>query len=178
MAPNVLFAVLIEVYNMADDSISLVDRDFSPTKPSHQVMPVSAPQSSVREATPAAPAQSSRVRIDATVVADLREISEQCGYDVLRQAAEIFFSEVPQRIADLRATASAHDAARAVQLAHQLKGAAACVGVIGVRELCAEIEASGRKGNLDAVEALLCSIESEVSAAREVLLGQDEKAGT
>jgi HPt (histidine-containing phosphotransfer) domain-containing protein len=170
MAPNVLLAVLIEVYNMADDLISLLEQKLPPSKSGYRMTPVSAPSSSEREAIPVAPTRRSQVRIDATVVADLREISEQCGYDVLRQAAEIFFSEVPQRIADLRAAVSAHDAARVVQLAHQLKGAAACVGVIGVRELCAEIESNSRNGKLDAIEALLESIESEVSAAREVLL--------
>ena len=130
----------------------------------------------ISEAPPASPPRSSLVRIDATLVADLREISRKCGYDVLRKAAEIFFSEAPQRIADLRATIGVHDLARAAQIAHQLKGAAGCVGITSVRELCAEIEANSRKGNAENTEALLRDIETEVSGAREVLLPDEDQA--
>ncbi len=123
------------------------------------------------------PLVSSQVRIDATLVADLRELSKKCGYDVLRKAATIFFSEAPQHIADLRATISVHNLARAAQIAHKLKGAAGCVGITSVRELCAEIEASSRKGSAENTEALLRDIETEVSGAREVLLAESDQPG-
>jgi two-component system sensor histidine kinase/response regulator len=122
----------------------------------------------------ASPSANSHVLIDAAVISDLREISKKSGHDVLRKTAEVFFAEAPKHIAELRATIGVHDLARAAQIAHQLKGAAGCVGITRVRELCAEIEANSKKGNADNTEEALADIEAEVSGAREALLGSSQ----
>jgi two-component system, sensor histidine kinase and response regulator len=127
------------------------------------------------QAAPAAPRPAnSHVLIDAAVISDLREISKKSGYDVLRKTAEVFFTEAPRHIAELRATIGVHDLARAAQIAHKLKGAAGCVGITRVRELCAEIEANSKKGSADKTEEALADIEAEVSGAREALLGSPQ----
>ncbi|HVN26911.1 MAG TPA: Hpt domain-containing protein [Candidatus Binataceae bacterium] len=59
------------------------------------------------------------------------------------------FADAPQRVADLRANVGVHDLARADAIAHQLKGAAGCVGITGVRELCAQIQANSNNGHSD-----------------------------
>ncbi len=116
-------------------------------------------------------AANSRVRIDASVISEMRELSRKVGYDVLRKTAEVFFAEAPQRIADLRNTIGVHDLARATHRSRiELKGAAACVGITSVRELCARIEANSKKGGADNTEKMLQDIEAEVSGARELLL--------
>jgi HPt (histidine-containing phosphotransfer) domain-containing protein len=139
-------------------------------KLNHPLTSTPAPGPLQQENSPANSAKRSPVRIDMALVAELREMSKDCGYDLLRKAADIFFSEAPERIAELRATIAAHDLARAVQIAHQLRGAAGCVGITSVGELCAEIEANSRQGNADNTEALLRDIEAQLPGARAVLL--------
>jgi HPt (histidine-containing phosphotransfer) domain-containing protein len=145
-------------------------------KPSHPLTRMPAPGALQQENVPATSAKRSPVRIDMTLVAELREMSKDSGDDLLRKAAEIFFSDAPERIAELRATITAHDLARAVQIAHQLKGAAGCVGIISVGELCAEIEANSRKGVADNTEALLRDIEAQLPEARAMLFSGEDPA--
>jgi HPt (histidine-containing phosphotransfer) domain-containing protein len=139
-------------------------------KLNHPLTRMPAPGLLQQEIVPATSARRSHIRIDMTLVAELREMSKDCGYDLVRKAAEIFFSEATLRIAELHATIAAHDLARAVQIAHQLKGAAGCIGITSVGELCGEIEANSRQGNADNTEALLRDIEAQLPGARAVLL--------
>jgi PAS domain S-box-containing protein len=107
--------------------------------------------------------------IDTAIIDDLREISKKCGRDVLRQAVDIFATEAPLRIADIRAAISAHDTARLAEIAHKLKGASLCVGAARVGMLCGEIESHARDGGHH-VQELLPEVVKEVSSAIEKLL--------
>ncbi|SFW22021.1 PAS domain S-box protein [Nitrosovibrio sp. Nv17] len=66
--------------------------------------------------------------------------------------------------ADLRNALLAEEAAPAAVAAHTLKSSARAVGALPLGELCAEMEALGRAGDLDAMRALLPRLESALAA--------------
>lgn len=68
--------------------------------------------------------------------------------DLARRIIRAFVDDIPRQIARLAQAVSDGDAPQVVQLAHSIKGAAACVSGQEMREVARQLEQSGRAGNL------------------------------
>lgn len=89
---------------------------------------------------------------------------EQTGGDeeLLEELLTLFRDSSQNDFADLRGAVETGDAAVVVRAAHSLKGAAASLGIEGIRQLAAAMEADGRnesvavaQNNITAMETLL-----------------------
>ncbi len=72
-----------------------------------------------------------------------------------------FLTDYPGQIEHLRAGLDGHDLSLVAGLAHTMKGAAANVEAITLRDLAREIETAGRDGNPDVIRALVDRLEAE-----------------
>jgi CheY-like chemotaxis protein/HPt (histidine-containing phosphotransfer) domain-containing protein len=101
-------------------------------------------------------------------VLDQRRLAELGGLDptgngpaLLGRLLESFLARIPLDLADLR-TADRHgDTARALRVAHRLKGAAATVGSSGMVSLCEQLELRSRGGTVPPAGDLLPLLEQE-----------------
>lgn len=85
------------------------------------------------------------------------------GEDVLAEIIEIFVASAPTSIADMGLALENSSAADVAMAAHTLKGSCSYFGTSTLRELCAQIEQMGQKGNIDGAGDLIVSAEKELS---------------
>jgi CheY-like chemotaxis protein/HPt (histidine-containing phosphotransfer) domain-containing protein len=98
----------------------------------------------------------------------LRELGPDDGWGILPAAVEAFLTDAPQIVAALRLAVASHDARRFGEAVHQLKGAAANIGVIKVFELCQEVN-DGGTARATPDGALVDRIEAELDRAAPAL---------
>jgi PAS domain S-box-containing protein len=84
------------------------------------------------------------------------------GEDVLAEIIEIFVVSAPTSIADMGLALKNSSAADIVIAAHTLKGSCSNFGTSTLRDLCAQIEQLGQKGNIDGAGDLIVSAEKEL----------------
>jgi two-component system, sensor histidine kinase and response regulator len=101
-------------------------------------------------------------------VLDRRRLAELGGLDpagngpaLIRRLLESFLARIPVDLADLRTAFHHGDAARALRVAHRLKGAAATVGSSGMVSLCEQLELRARAGTMPPAGDLLPLLEEE-----------------
>ncbi|MFP5246165.1 MAG: response regulator, partial [Thermoanaerobaculia bacterium] len=104
--------------------------------------------------------------LDANVIAGLRDLAGGSD-DFLKDIAQIYLEDAPQRIAAIRNAFATGDAAGVAEAAHALKSSSGNVGAEGVRKVCAELEEAGRAGKLD--EAKIRQLEVEYARAESEL---------
>jgi len=75
--------------------------------------------------------------------------------DLLRQIAEVFLKDAPEQMLSLKDAIQKGDATLAERLAHTLKGASANVGANVLQELAAQMEITGKEGDLNRAQKLL-----------------------
>ncbi len=107
----------------------------------------------------------------------LRVLESHAGPRALAEVIDVFLQSIPRRLDDLRqAHARAEpDAIRA--LAHSLKGASAQIGARGMADLCVQIEAVVRSGDLGAVADLLSRLESDYAVVSAALREERRRVG-
>ncbi len=105
--------------------------------------------------------------VDEERLATLRELQEATGVDLLRDLAELFFTDVPRRAEELRAAVASGDAATAHRLAHSIKGSCSNLGARRVEKVAAEIERRAAEG-CDGLAGLLDQLGVEIESACEV----------
>ncbi len=71
--------------------------------------------------------------------------------------------------ADLRTACQTGHAETVGTMAHKLKSSARSVGAVALGELCAEMEKSGKAGDMEGVKALLPGFESELTAVNDYI---------
>jgi two-component system sensor histidine kinase/response regulator len=110
----------------------------------------------------------SRPAAPAGEVLDQRRLAELGGLDptgngpaLVGRLLESFLARIPVDLADLRSAFNHGDAARALRVAHRLKGAAATVGSSGMVSLCDQLELRARAGTVPPAEDLLPLLEQE-----------------
>ncbi len=96
--------------------------------------------------------------------------------DVILEIAGRFLDEAVTRCAALRAALATGEATAVEHIGHYLKGGAAQLAMVGLRDLAAAIETLGRGGQLDSAAGLVPALEDEVVAARRVLESRDPVA--
>ncbi len=111
--------------------------------------------------------------IDRAQLSSLRELA--AGDDSFVVAViDAFLPQLESTPGDLRQALGQGDAQAVAELAHSLKGSAANVGAMDVRDLALEIEQLGRAGDLQAVSPLIDRLASSADAT--ALAYRDEKA--
>jgi two-component system, sensor histidine kinase and response regulator len=101
-------------------------------------------------------------------VLDQRRLAELGGLDptgngpaLVGRLLESFLARIPLDLADLRTAFHQGDAARALRVAHRLKGAAATVGSSGMVSLCEQLERRACAGTVSPAGDLLPLLEQE-----------------
>jgi len=85
-----------------------------------------------------------------------------------------FIAETPARIATLRSAVERGDADLLRREAHTLKGASANLSANGLRNVAAEMEETGRDGNLEKASTLLPQIEEHLELLKEAVVSSSD----
>ncbi len=93
-------------------------------------------------------------------------ISEGFSADFMEIYVE-FEAEIPVLLNDLRVAVTEGDAERAARVAHQLKGAAANFGFVGVSGPMTTLEAAAKDGALDRAEEWIAAADAGYRAAQD-----------
>lgn len=97
-----------------------------------------------------------------TVLARLHELHVAVGADLVVELADIFLSDIPQRLAELRQALGAQDAASFAYVAHTLKGSCGNIGAAHLADLCDALQTAGRASDLTNADQILAELEAEV----------------
>jgi two-component system sensor histidine kinase/response regulator len=79
---------------------------------------------------------------------------------LMRELAQLFLTELPDKLANLRTAAAAGDAEQLRLAAHALKGSTAAVGGRAASDASSRVEHLARSGNLEAARAALADLEA------------------
>jgi HPt (histidine-containing phosphotransfer) domain-containing protein len=86
-----------------------------------------------------------------------------------RELLDLFMEDVPPRVEEVRQAVTARDAARLSSAAHAIKGAAANLSAVPLRDCAFRMEMRGREGNLEGVDELLRELEDELLRLAEFI---------
>ncbi|MDE2366929.1 MAG: Hpt domain-containing protein, partial [Betaproteobacteria bacterium] len=125
------------------------------------VPPVAAPDT-IPMTAPAAPV----IRSAGEKPVEVRVLEELVGNDpeVIGEFLRDFRASSGRIAAEIRSACQAGQAQIAGAAAHKLKSSARSVGALALGELCAEMERTGKAGDMQALNALLPRFEAELGA--------------
>jgi signal transduction histidine kinase/CheY-like chemotaxis protein len=116
---------------------------------------------------------------------DRDELMERLGGDaeLLAEVIDLFLSDCPKRLADIKAAVDAGDAERLRTTAHALKGAAGTIAAASVFEASQTLERLGAERRLDPAPAAFRHLSQEAATLMDALRGlrngtSDSAAGT
>ncbi len=89
--------------------------------------------------------------------------------DVMIEIAGRFLEEAVKRCEALRAALARGEAKAVEHIGHYLKGGAAQLSMVGVRDFAAAVETLGRTGQLDSAAGLVGALEDEITVARRAI---------
>jgi PAS domain S-box-containing protein len=130
------------------------------------IVPAEAP-------APSAAAADSPV-LDATQLAQLRELPGREGGTLLDELVGLVLQELPAEIARLHEAVARRDGGAVVQLAHRLAGSAVNIGAIGLKQSLQELEYAGRKAEWPAADRGRTILDREWTAVRDALQSLQE----
>lgn len=107
--------------------------------------------------------------IDPEQLESLRELNEPGEPDLVTELIDIFFSQSPSTITDLKKAVDEGNAKNVEKLAHKLKGSAANLGAEKMRSFCQEMEEKGRTSQLANSKELFESIQNSFREVSGVL---------
>jgi HPt (histidine-containing phosphotransfer) domain-containing protein len=110
--------------------------------------------------------QDSEDPLDEEVLAGLRELGDA---ELLAELVEVFFEDVPPRLAALREATESGDAESVERVAHTLKGSCGNMGAWRMAQICAELQDTGASGDLARAPELLEQLEAEFGRVRPAL---------
>jgi CheY-like chemotaxis protein len=100
--------------------------------------------------------------IDPDALAALRQLQDPGGEDVLVELFSLFRTETTPLLSTLRDAAARCDAEGVRQAAHSIKGSSANLGARPLAELCAQVEALARQGDLGAAQPIIDQVATEL----------------
>jgi PAS domain S-box-containing protein len=114
-------------------------------------------------ATPGTPPPVESATTPSTLAAShpLRVLEAHAGPRALAEVIDVFLQTIPRRLDDLRQAHARVDVDSIRALAHSLKGASAQIGARGMADLCVQIEAVVRGGEVTALGDLLGALEAD-----------------
>jgi HPt (histidine-containing phosphotransfer) domain-containing protein len=89
--------------------------------------------------------------------------------ELLREIAQLFLSDYPGVLAELRDAVACRDARRIERMAHGLKGSVSNFGAAAAVEAARTIEALGRAAQVEQVEQVLHTLELALAVLRTEL---------
>lgn len=95
---------------------------------------------------------------------------EQAGDDeeILAELIDLFRESVASDLAKIKAAVNSGDPDGAGFAAHSIKGAAASLGVEGIRQLAHEMEKAGRDGDVGLIQQKLPHLETMIGLLSEL----------
>jgi CheY-like chemotaxis protein len=117
------------------------------------------------------PATSAPPVLDSDQLDVIRRIDDGDG-TLLREIIDKFLTHAEAGRDELAGIIAEGDPHALERTAHRLRGAAANLGAVALAELCGELEARGRFGQLDDVAVLLPRFDDELARARDALLAE------
>jgi PAS domain S-box-containing protein len=94
----------------------------------------------------------------------LRVLEAHAGPRALAEVIDVFLQTIPRRLDDLRQAHARGDAESIRAVTHSLKGASAQIGARGMADICVQIEAIVRGGDVAALGDLLTALEADYAA--------------
>jgi signal transduction histidine kinase/CheY-like chemotaxis protein len=113
--------------------------------------------------------QASSATLDPHTLRTLRELQSPGERDVLGEVIALYQDESSALLEALREAVQQQDSAAVQRAAHSLKSCSGNVGALKLVSWCRELEAKGRMGTLEGIEADLASLEAEYAAVRSAL---------
>ncbi len=107
--------------------------------------------------------------LDVGMLDDILGFSPEGGAELVRELAEMFFSETPKRIRLLQEGISQGNADTVTRAAHALKGSSSNIGAARVATSCGQLEEQARRGKLAGASDLVRAIEAELPHFRAAL---------
>ncbi len=107
--------------------------------------------------------------LDAATLDGLRMLSDDGSNDMLFEIIDIFLDDAPARLIDVAAAVQAGDATAAFENAHAVKGSAATLGALRLAELCRQVEAMGRAGDVSGAASVMASVQAEYERVKAAL---------
>lgn len=100
---------------------------------------------------------------------DLEDALTRAGDDreFFKELLDLFLSDIEERLQELDQAAREMNAAKVAATAHSLKGAAANLSALRVRDAAWEIETRGRAGHLEGVLPLIGGLRDAVAGLAE-----------
>jgi two-component system, sensor histidine kinase and response regulator len=118
---------------------------------------------SLAQAAPAVEQQSAPKVVEPQVegILDEADALKLAGGDhaLMRELAQLFLTELPDKLSNLRRAAAAGDAEQIRLAAHALKGSTAAVGGRAASDVSSRVEHLGRSGDLEAARQALADLE-------------------
>jgi two-component system sensor histidine kinase/response regulator len=87
----------------------------------------------------------------------------------LPRLVEIFETQTPERLRELREHIKAGEADDVKRLAHTMRGGAASLGAVAMADACLKLEEVAKSGDLEGATALVDALEAAYGAARDAL---------
>jgi TMAO reductase system sensor TorS len=116
--------------------------------------------------------------LDASVLETIRALDRQGTAEILKNVIDIFFRETPPLLQSLHQAASQGDAAALQRTAHSLKSGSDNLGARRLAELCRELEASARSGDLARAPLQVAEIEAEYGKVLPALAAEQARQGS
>jgi PAS domain S-box-containing protein len=110
------------------------------------------------------PVETSATPSTLTASHPLRVLEAHAGPRALAEVIDVFLQTIPRRLDDLRQAQARGDADSIRAVTHSLKGASAQIGARGMADICVQIEALVRGGDVAALGDLLTALESDYAA--------------
>ncbi len=124
---------------------------------------------SIRMATSESPANSEVQSIDRTLLAEIREMQEEDGADLLGELITLYLQDSPHQMLSIREAIANGDAAGLERSAHALKGSCSYLGARRLASQCAELEDMGFRRKLDGAKDLQAQLDIEFSCVAALL---------
>ncbi len=116
--------------------------------------------------------------VDPRVLAALAGEGPAPDSEFLGLLIDQFLEESAKRLASLRQAAAGSQPEALRDSAHSLRGSSGVIGARHLSALCVQLEAKGKSGSLDGIDALLDQLEQEMQRVREALAGHRTEAAT
>jgi CheY-like chemotaxis protein len=107
--------------------------------------------------------------LDEEVIAGLRELQEDDGPDILAELIEMYLSDTPPRLGSLKEAIASGDANAVRELAHSVKGSSSNLGAQRMAQLCAQLEAYGKSGDLSDAGPVAQKLDAEFQKTMSAL---------
>jgi HPt (histidine-containing phosphotransfer) domain-containing protein/HAMP domain-containing protein len=111
--------------------------------------------------------------IDRRQLERIAELHSSRNPERLEHVVAVFMTSAPEQLSRARQALEQQDQSALVRALHTLKGSSAQVGARRLNQLCKNLEARARQGELGDMVDRLLTLDSEIESARELLAASD-----